>query len=598
MKVRYLNLKGGLRYLITTDNRIYTSSDIQPTKYNSYILPQEIYDSRKTVRLHTSTIGVIIDGVYHGLLGEYKDYNGNTFSFSFDNGTFRGEISSTHGGHREVTYSSDCHIHFASRFPNSSDSEDQGSFGFSIVKDWEHGRWSTTATELAAAFFSDEGRYNAFLGEYGNRNIINIGFIDAIFTWTATIKDIQNAKYFGLCPPYSEATGAYLPIGKGEGQIDVEDSVSDEDPEDDDPYNDDDESGSGGGDGDHDDSSDDVDFPTLPDLSAVDTGFITLYNPSVVELKNLANYMWSNLFDLDTLKKLFADPMDAILGLSIVPVDVPAGSSQVVKVGNISTGISMTKAARQYVEVDCGYVDVKKYWGAYLDYDPYTKFELYLPYVGTKFITADDIMGKRVHIKYHVDVLSGACVAYVKCGSSVLYNFQGQCSCEVPVNGNDWSATIEAAVSIAATAATMAATGAPATVSPEALNEKNASKVARQYASNYNTQRAYNGEIANAVGGAASSAINVTKPAIERSGSFGSMGGMLGIQKPYLVATRPRHCVPGNQNKYQGYPAFITRNLGSLSGYTEIDSIIIDYIDGTDAEIAELVSILQGGVIL
>lgn len=597
MKFRYLSLKGGHRFLIHGNGRISPNSDAEPTKYPSYVLAQEIYDERKTVHPKNAFIGYVKGGVYYGLLGEYEDYNGNHYRFKFENGVLSVRISGAHAGQNEVTYDHDCAVFFCSTLNNDPDFA--GNLQIAIGYPFDNGSYTDVSVPaLAYALVTSEGAYNGLIGEFGGRQIINIGYIDENFGGKVSMKSTENYKIFG----FGYAAGNYrigpsFGIGTGDNEIEIDDSVSEED-SDEDPYNDDDESDSGGGDGDHDDSSDDIDFPDLPELSAVDTGFVTLYNPSVAELKNLASYMWSNLFDLNTLKKLFGDPMDAILGLSIVPVNVPAGGSQAVIVGNVSTGISMTKAAKQYVEVDCGYVDVKKYWGAYLDYDPYTKFELYLPYVGTKFITADDIMGKRVHIKYHIDILSGACVAYVKCGSSVLYNFQGQCSCEVPVNGNDWSATIEAAVSIAATAATMAATGAPATVSPEPLNGKNGFKVARQYASNYNTERAYNGEIANAVGGAASSAINVTKPAIERSGSFGSMGGMLGIQKPYLVATRPRHCVPGNQNKYQGYPAFVTRNLGSLSGYTEIDSIIIDYIDGTDAEIAELVSILQGGVIL
>lgn len=66
-----------------------------------------------------------------------------------------------------------------------------------------------------------------------------------------------------------------------------------------DPYQDDeDESdgggGEGGGTGDGDnytDDSEDNDVPDLPGLSAVDTGFITLYAPTISQLKALANYL-------------------------------------------------------------------------------------------------------------------------------------------------------------------------------------------------------------------------------------------------------------------------------------------------------------------
>ena len=293
--------------------------------------------------------------------------------------------------------------------------------------------------------------------------------------------------------------------------------------------------------------------------------------------------MWAGLFDINTFKKLFADPMDAVLGLSIVPVSVPSAGAQNVTIGNVSTGVSMTKASSQYVTVDCGTVDITEYWGSYLDYDPYTKIELFLPYIGTRQIATDDVMGKSIQIKYNVDILSGSCTACVMCGNSVLYSFEGQCSCNIPITGNDWSSTISSAITAATAIGSVVATsGASA---PLAAGE--AAKATKDV-----------GKYISVGGSVASSAANVSKPNIAKSGSVSSMSGMLGIQKPYFIITRPRHAVPGNQNQYQGYPAFITKYLGSLSGYTEIDSIILNYVSASDTEEAEIIKLLQGGVIL
>lgn len=333
-----------------------------------------------------------------------------------------------------------------------------------------------------------------------------------------------------------------------------------------DPYSPDGESDTGGGTGDFDGTGDNVDIPGLPTLSATDASFITLFNPSTEQLKSLASYMWSSGFDLNTFKKLFADPMDCILGLSIVPVAVPNGDSSVVSVGNISTGISMTKAASQYVKVDCGTLNVNEYWGAYLDYDPYTKAEIYLPYIGTHALAVDDIMGKAVHVVYHVDILSGACAAYVKCGSSVLYTFIGQCSSSIPITGNDWTNVINGVLTAASAIGSMVATGgASAPLAVPAL---------------------------------ASTAVNGMKPTVEKSGSMSGTGGMLGIQTPYLILTRPRQAVPAKQNEFMGYPSFITRKLSKVSGYTEIERVHLENISATEQELSEIESLLKGGVIL
>ena len=343
-------------------------------------------------------------------------------------------------------------------------------------------------------------------------------------------------------------------------------SLSEENIPNPDPFEPGGESGTGGGTGNFDGTGDDIGFPSIPTLSAVDTGFITLFNPSIGELNSLSNYMWSGGFDLATFKKLFADPMDCILGLSIVPVDVPNGSSREVKVGNISTGITMTTAASQFVTVDCGTLNVKEFWGAYLDYDPFTKAEIYLPYIGTHPLAVDDIMNKAVHVEYHIDILSGACCAMVKCGNSVIYSFVGQCSCSIPVTANDWTNVINGALSIAASIGSMVATGGAS--APMALTD------------------------------IASTAVNSMKPNVEKSGSIGGMGGMLGVQTPYLILTRPRQALPKNQNRFSGYPSFITRKLSDVSGYTEIESIHLENIGATEQELSEIESLLKGGVIL
>lgn len=345
-------------------------------------------------------------------------------------------------------------------------------------------------------------------------------------------------------------------------------SLSDVDDEKPDPYAPGGSTEPGGGQGNFDDTGDDIDIPTLPTLDATDTGFITLFNPTLSQLQNLANYMWSNLFDIDTFKKIFADPMDCILGLSIVPVSVPNGTTKEVTVGNIPTGVHMTVAAQQYIEVDCGSINVQEHWGGYLDYDPYTKAEIYLPYIGTHPVAVDDIMGKTVTVKYHVDILSGSCTAFVKCGGSVLYEFIGQCTSSIPITGNDWTNVINGALTISSAIGSMIATGglsAPIT--------------------------------ANDVTSFASTAMSM-KPSVEKSGSMSGTGGMLGVQTPYLILTRPRQALPSFQNSYTGYPSYITENLGSLSGYTEVDSVHLHNIPCTSDELAEIEALLKGGVLL
>lgn len=322
-------------------------------------------------------------------------------------------------------------------------------------------------------------------------------------------------------------------------------------------------------------SSDPNPVPGLPAISSADTGFITLFNPTSTQLKNLAQYMWGSLFDITTWKKIFADPMDCILGLSIVPVNVPSSGTDTVKVGNISTGITMNKANSQFVELNCGTISITEYWKAYLDYSPYTKLNIYLPYIGAHELNIDDIQINTVGVIYHIDVLSGACVAYITAGGNVIAQYSGQCSISIPVTAKDFTQTIIALGTLVAGGVTAAATGglsAPVTAS--------------------------------SIGGAATSmattAANVitSKPSISKSGNMSGSNGLMGVQTPYLFITRPKQCAPKNQNRYSGYPSYITETLGNLTGFTQVQDIRLNNIPCTEAERQKILDLLHEGVIL
>ncbi len=347
-----------------------------------------------------------------------------------------------------------------------------------------------------------------------------------------------------------------------------------------DPYSGGGTSEPGGGDGDFDFSSTDIPIPTLPAIGSYDTGFISLYNPTASQLKALAAYMWSGAFDLDNFRKLVADPMDAILGLHIIPTIAghPATGSATLMVGNISTGITMPTVTEQYYELDCGTINISPKWGAYLDYSPYSKLTLFLPYIGFVPISPDDCMGGTIRVVYHVDVLSGTCCAYVYCESNrgadghTLYTFTGSCACDCPVTEGQYTnalfgmlGVVGGIAQVAMSAGVAGAAGIPGT--------------------------------AQGLQNVANAAISMAKPDIARSGDFGGSAGLMGIQYPYLVLTVPRMCTPEDQNIYIGYPSCITKEMSELSGYTEIQVSHLSGMSCTSGEADEIIALLGGGVI-
>lgn len=405
--------------------------------------------------------------------------------------------------------------------------------------------------------------YGETLGGYYTLTYTGYDFNSGLFTGFQRVygrgsKSSNNTIYYreGMTASQTFINGMNLFFGAGN----VEPFNPDTD-----PYNPNAEPG--GGDGET-QTADSITDPALPTITSVDTGFITLYKPSISQLNSLASWMWGNL-DVDLFKRVMSSPMDAILGLSILPGIVPSGSSSSVKVGNVDSGVSMTKVSSQYVKFDCGSITVKRKWGAFLDYSPYTKTYLYLPFIGIRSIETDSIMGVAVQVKYNIDVMSGACCAFVIANGTTLYSFIGQCSCSVPVTGRDWTNLINGvlgAVSGVASAAGSAASG--------------------------NLLGAVSG-----IASAASSALSA-KPTIEHSGNMGGMGGLMGIKRPYFIIERPVQAVPGHQNDVIGYPSFVYKYISQLTGYTEFEQIHLEGLPCSNEELDEVENILLTGVIL
>lgn len=323
-------------------------------------------------------------------------------------------------------------------------------------------------------------------------------------------------------------------------------------------------SGEEGGDGeDLEDDEMGISHHAIP--AAINTGFCRIYCPSEQQLRDLSNYLWSDQYDLTAVKKLFANPMDSVLGLSAVPLTL-SGANMPVCLGGVDTKMSFPMVSYQSYQVPMGAITVEKRWGSYLDYDPYTKFSIFLPFIGFKDLSADDIMGKQIILDYDVDILSGACTARLQAGGNVLYQWSGQCSIQLPITASNWNQVFQGATSAALTTGLAVATGSAGPVLAGALAAEGAQAI-------------------------------MGKPRIERGGTASGAAGWMGGLTPYLVRVTPESIIPSDQNKFIGYPAFSSISLGNLTGYNEISSIHLEGIPATGAELDELEAILKGGVI-
>lgn len=375
-----------------------------------------------------------------------------------------------------------------------------------------------------------------------------------------------------------------------------------------------------------DDESDPIPDSSLPSISAADTGFTRIYNPSLSQVQALARYLWTEPSVIDTIwnhiKQFFEDPMQAIIGFNLVPCRVQNGPTTTFKLMFIDTGVEMTTAANQFVDVDCGILQVDPYYGSALDYSPYTKTSLFLPYVGMVSLDTDEIMGNELAVKYRIDICSGSCVAKVFIDGNCMYQFSGHCAISIPINSADFSGYVQAAISVAklgiAYAAGSAMTAAVALSPSPKQTTSNTSTISitkternpatgRQITTGTSTRTVTNegatykssfdsltpSNISNTVGN-----IMGSKAHVEHAGSFSGNTGYLGIRRPYLLIERPNMCRPASWASMNGYPAMITMKLGDCKGFTKVQQVYLCGTRATQAEDDEILSFLKSGVIL
>ena len=275
----------------------------------------------------------------------------------------------------------------------------------------------------------------------------------------------------------------------------------------------------------------------------------------------LHSYLWSNDF-ITNLPKLFSDPFSAIVGIQAIPYISPQNESNVI-IGTLDTNIVANRVSIYYVTIDLGSINVTEYWQNFLDYQPYTRLKLFLPYIGIVDLPTDLFMNNSVSVKYRIDIISGACVAIVSNSENIICTFTGNCSTKIPLSNNDHSNAIgNTLVGIAGLAGSVA-TG-------------------------------------NAVGAVANTASIVAglKERIQISGSLSTAHGILINDKPFLMIERPDTEIPENYAGLKGYTSNISMKLSETSGFTKISDIKLDGLSCTDAEKEELLNMMQNGIYL
>lgn len=311
-----------------------------------------------------------------------------------------------------------------------------------------------------------------------------------------------------------------------------------------------------------------IPVPPLPDTVNSNKLF-TVYNPSSSQLDALGGYLWDNDL-IDILRKIWQNPLDGIISLSQVYATPVTGSNHNIILGYLDSGVSAPVVTQQFVTIDCGTISIAELNENCLDYVPYTKMHIYLPFVGIVEIDGDEFMKGTISVKYKVDVYTGTCLAEVKCtrtrdlaNGAILYTFSGNCSQQLPLTSGDASglfATLASGVGMLAGVASGGATAA-------------------------------------SFGSGLSALMSREMLHVGHSGSLSANAGIMGQKKPYLIISRERPYNANNYNKFYGYPANKSISPGNHNGFVRLKAGRLRS-KATEEEKKEIMELMMKGVIM
>lgn len=291
-----------------------------------------------------------------------------------------------------------------------------------------------------------------------------------------------------------------------------------------------------------------------------------IYNPTQAQLDSFGSWLWSSNF-VEQLKKLFNDPMQAIIGVHKVYATPPTSGSANIICGYLDSGVSAARVSAQYTSVNCGTVNLSEYFGNVFDYDPYTKVSVYLPFIGVVPLKTSEVMRASINIIYGVDVITGACLAKIKVmrdgAGAILYSYGGSCACHYPISSGSYSGIISGVLTAATGIAASVATGNPLA----------------------------------AAAGVVSGASHM-RATVQHSGGFTGCSGAMGPKIPYIIIERPQTKMANGYEAFEGIPQNEVVSIGSCSGYARFSEVHVMSSRAYDSELSEIETLLKNGVLI
>lgn len=155
---------------------------------------------------------------------------------------------------------------------------------------------------------------------------------------------------------------------------------------------------------------------------------------------------------------LTSNVIDCIISLKKFPCKpiIPDGPVLPIKIGAYQTNIQASALAYSVQQFDFVFSSSNNntlypIYGDFRDYEPYTKCSISIPFCGNVEIPCAYAYRYDIKISLLVDLITGACTAFVICNDDVIETTSGNCAIDLPLSGLQ-SATLDSQMYSASTA--------------------------------------------------------------------------------------------------------------------------------------------------
>lgn len=317
----------------------------------------------------------------------------------------------------------------------------------------------------------------------------------------------------------------------------------------------------------------DLAHPKLSTLNVFNRSFAINGN----SVDKLADFLWNadeTIFDniVNGLKLMGDSPIQGIINLRLYPFNIATktGSSAVqnIVIGRTDTGITGVKLNNDTnCIIDLGRCLFFQNYQNFLDYEPYTTAQLYIPYVGVIPVSTVDFMGHIISVKMIVDFVTGTCTAVVFRDDIPFIYRNGVIGVDIPITGNNASQYASGIISNVVGGA-VSAVGSTIGGNPLALVSGISQGISNNNAKSTLYQNA----------GSSSPSVATWQP-----------------QKCYFIVSQPIPNTPTEYGHSVGYACAFSSRLGDVSGFTIVQNPELN-INCTDDEKNMMIDLLNGGV--